>query len=144
MDKQIKTKPKRWYQIWKSKDTDDELGAIELPPAPTLEEVAEKKAKEATSHLTHKLNNTLNTIEGQLEKVDEQNQMLLLTIGTLKENNQVLLQQIQTLSDTNKQLFAKMQASRKRERIKTIIATLSSIVALGVGVYNVLRILGVF
>jgi len=123
---------KRWWQIWKPK-------VIEVP-VPIYKPV-DAIATQKVENVTNKLSETLIGIESQLDKVDEQNQMLLLTVGTLKENNQVLLQQIQTLSDTNKQLFEKIQASRKRERIFKIIAALSSIIAFSVGVYNLIRII---
>ncbi|MCL2598309.1 MAG: hypothetical protein FWD76_00150 [Firmicutes bacterium] len=129
--KESKQQDRHWWQVFKAEP-------IEIP-VPIYDQQDKTVAKDVEL-ATHKLNQTLSGIESQLDKVDEQNQMLLMTLGTLKENNQVLLQQVQTLGDTNKQLFQKLQASRKRERIIKVIAALSSCIALGIGIYNVYKL----
>ena len=100
------------------------------------EEKSEKTAKD-----TRKLNQYLGAIESQLDKMDEQNQILLFHLSTVKENNEALLNQITVLSKNNEQLFKQFQASKKREKVAKIIAIVSSSLAVIYGAYRLIDLI---
>ncbi len=86
----------------------------------------EKAAKE-----TRKLNEYLDAIETQLDKMDEQNKILLFHLSTVKENNEALLNQVTVLSKNNDLLFQQFQASKKREKLAKTVAVISSVLGIG-------------
>lgn len=95
---------------------------------------------ETSAKETRKLNEYLDAIESQLDKMDEQNKILLFHLQTVKENNETLLNQINILSKNNEQLFQQFQASRKREKVSKIIAVIASCLAIGFWVYRFVMI----
>jgi len=101
----------------------------------TAPENFEKHAKDA-----RKLGEYLSAIENQLDKVDEQNEMLLLHLSTVKDNNESLLEQVKVLSKNNEQLYEQFQASKKREKFAKIIAIIASGLAIGFWVYRFISI----
>ena len=104
-------------------------------------ESAERSDK--TEKETRRIGEYLNAIENQLDKVDEQNKILLFHLSTVRENNEALLNQISVLSKNNEQLFEQFQSSKKREKLAKIIAIIASSLAIGFWVYKfVLMFLG--
>ena len=101
----------------------------------------EKQKHEKSAKDTRKLNEFLGSIESQLDKMDEQNKLLLFHLQTVKENNEALLNQINVLSKNNEQLFKQFQASKRREKIAKIIAIIASCLAIGFWVYKIIMIL---
>ena len=85
-----------------------------------------------------KLNDYLDAIECQLDKMDEQNKMLLFYLTTVKENNEALLNQVNLLSKHNDELYKQFQASKKREKIAKILAIISSVAAIGFTVWRII------
>lgn len=100
-----------------------------------------EELKEKSERTARKLNEYLDAIENQLDKVDEQNKILLFHLSTVKENNEALLNQISVLSKNNEQLFQQFQASKKREKLAKIVAIISSCLAIGFWVYRIVMIL---
>ena len=95
---------------------------------------------EKTVKETRKLNEYLDAIETQLDKMDEQNKILLFHLSTVKENNEALLHQVTVLSKNNDQLFQQFKASKKREKFAKIIAIVASCLAIGFWVYQFVKI----
>ena len=100
------------------------------------QEDSDKSAKD-----TRKLNEYLGAIETQLDKVDEQNKILLFHLSTVKENNEALLKQITVLSKNNEQLFQQFQSSKRREKIAKIIAVVASSLAIGFWIYKIIMVI---
>ena len=111
----------------------------ENEPADDDEDIRQKNEKSAKD--TRKLNEYLGAIECQLDKMDEQNKILLFHLSTVKENNEALLNQITVLSKNNELLFKQFQASKKREKLAKIIAIIASSLAIGFWVYRIIMIL---
>jgi len=87
-----------------------------------------------------KLNHYLDAIESQLDKMDEQNKILLFHLSTVKENNEALLEQVKVLSKNNEQLFQQFQTSKKREKLAKVIAIIASGLAIGFWIYQFIKI----
>ena len=101
----------------------------------------EDEKSETPAKDTRKLNQYLGAIESQLDKMDEQNQILLFHLSTVKENNEALLKQLTVLSKNNEQLFKQFQASKRREKVAKIIAIISSSLAVIYGAYRLIDLI---
>jgi len=100
-----------------------------------------EELKEKSEKNSRKLNEYLDAIENQLDKVDEQNKVLLFHLSTVKENNEALLNQVSILSKNNDLLFEQFKASKRREKIAKIIAIISSSLAAVYGVYRLVDLI---
>ncbi|MCL2375286.1 MAG: hypothetical protein FWC82_02030 [Firmicutes bacterium] len=85
---------------------------------------------------SRRLNDFLNAIEVQLDKVDEKNSLLLSQITTLKDNNEILLDQVKTLTHNNNQLAEQYNNMKKREKIAKIMAIVSASLAISVTIFT--------
>ena len=93
---------------------------------------------EKTRKYQRRLNDYLDAIENQLDKVDEQNKMLLFYLTTVKENNETLLSQVNILSKHNEELNKQWKISRRREKIAKTLAIISSIAAIGFTAWRII------
>ncbi|MCL2234574.1 MAG: hypothetical protein FWC11_04225 [Firmicutes bacterium] len=87
------------------------------------------------------LSRYLGHIETQLDKVDEQNKLLLMHLASSKENNDLLIKQITELSKSNERLTTQFLTLKKREKVAKIIAIVASSLAIGFWVYQFIMIL---
>jgi small-conductance mechanosensitive channel len=88
-----------------------------------------------------RLNEYLGAIENQLDKMDEQNKMLLFYLTTVKDNNESLLKQISVLSKNNDQLFQQFQHSKKREKLAKIVAIISALLTIGLTAWRIIEMI---
>jgi len=93
---------------------------------------------EKTKKYQRRLNDYLETIESQLDKVDEQNKMLLFYLTTVKENNETLLAQVNHLTRHNEELNKQFKISRRREKIAKTLAIISSIAAIAFTAWRII------
>jgi len=100
-----------------------------------------KKGAKADSDTIEKLNEFMGNIETQRDRVDVQNKSLLEQVSVLKTNNETLLKQITILTENNTRLTNQFNASKRREKIAKTLAIISSIAALGLTTYNILRMI---
>ncbi|MCL2798591.1 MAG: hypothetical protein FWD58_11205 [Firmicutes bacterium] len=95
----------------------------------------------ADADTIEKLNEFMESIETQLDRVDAQNKSLLAQVSLLKTNNETLLLQITTLTNNNNRLTEQFNASKRREKIAKTLAIVSAILAIGLSTYNFLRMI---
>jgi len=93
---------------------------------------------EKTQKHQRRLNECLDAIETQLDKVDEQNKMLLFYLTTVKENNETLLSQVNHLTKHNDELYEQFKMSRRREKIAKTLAIISSIAAIAFTAWRII------
>jgi len=93
---------------------------------------------EKTKKNNRKLNDYLDAIENQLDKVDEQNKMLLFYLTTVKENNETLLSQVNHLTKHNEELNQQFKISKRREKIAKTLAIISSIAAIAFTAWRII------
>ncbi|MCL2555521.1 MAG: hypothetical protein FWE03_00685 [Firmicutes bacterium] len=93
---------------------------------------------EKTKKYQRKLNDYLDAIENQLDKVDEQNKMLLFYLTTVKENNETLLSQVNHLTKHNEELNTQFKLSKRREKIAKTLAIISSIAAIAFTAWRII------
>ncbi|MCL2861273.1 MAG: hypothetical protein FWE22_02565 [Firmicutes bacterium] len=87
------------------------------------------------------LSKYLEHIETQLDKVDEQNKLLIDHLATAKENNEAFINQITALSKTNEKLSEQFSSLKRREKVAKIIAIIASSLAIGFWVFQFIRII---
>ena len=96
---------------------------------------------ETSSEDMLKFNRFLGAIEIQLDKVEGQNVHLLHQLSTLEKNNALLLEQVQALTKNNNQLTEQYNNMKRREKIAKIMAIISATIGIGLGIYNVIRLI---